>query len=212
MDGLLPSGKCQPGMAEDRPEQRRSMMANFAFFYRAKALFTRGLLKIARSTRVPRSATIIWRDGRVVIGERVSLRGGVVVDAQRGSIEIGRHVSLNDYVVLLGRGGIVIGNDVRIAAHVLMASFDHNFDDVEMPIRLQGVTKKPIVVEDDVWIGAGAKILGGSHIARGCVIGANAVVKGRTVPYGVYLGAPARLYKMRGRQTELPRVLQGRRN
>ena len=60
------------------------------------------------------------------------------------------------------------------------------------------MTKKPIVIEDDVWIGAGAKILGGSHIAKGCVIGANAVVKGRTKPYGIYVGAPARLLKRRG--------------
>jgi acetyltransferase-like isoleucine patch superfamily enzyme len=87
---------------------------------------------------------------------------------------------------------------VRIAANVVVASFDHNFDDVSTPIRLQGVTRKPIVIDDDVWIGAGAKILGGSHVGNGCVIGANAVVKGPTLPFGVYVGNPARLLKMRG--------------
>lgn len=128
----------------------------------------------------------------------MSFRRGVVIDAQKDSIEIGRNVSLNDYVILLGQGGIKIGNDVRIAGQVMIVSFDHNFDDVTQPIRLQGVTKKPIVIEDDVWIGGGAKILGGSHIAKGCVIGANAVVKGDTKPYGIYVGSPARFLKWRG--------------
>lgn len=173
-------------------------MRGIAWLYRLRAIFRNGVLKIAHSTKVPLGTRIIWKRGDVRIGERVHFRKGVVIDAQEGSIEIGNHVSFNDYSILLGRGGISIGNDVRIAAHAMVVSFDHNFDDVSRPIRLQGVTKKPIVIEDDVWIGAGAKILGGAHIAKGCVIGANAVVKGRTVPYGIYVGAPARLLKRRG--------------
>ncbi|WFU09430.1 acyltransferase [Rhizobium sp. CB3090] len=173
-------------------------MLNVGLLYRLRAIFTRGVLKISRRTKVPPSATIIWRDGSVRIGPKAFLRKGIVIDAQRGSIDMGRSVSLNDYTILLGRGGITIGNDVRIAAHAMVVSFDHNFDDLTQPIRMQGVTKKPVVIEDDVWIGAGAKILGGSHISKGCVIGANAVVKGKTEPYGIYVGAPARLVRRRG--------------
>ncbi|MGY5801422.1 acyltransferase [Rhizobium hainanense] len=173
-------------------------MRGIAWLYRLRAVFRSGVLRIARSTKVPLGTRIIWRRGDVRIGERVHFRKGVVIDAQEGSIEVGNHVSFNDYSILLGRGGISIGNDVRIAAHAMIVSFDHNFDDVSRPIRLQGVTKKPIVIEDDVWIGAGAKILGGAHVAKGCVIGANAVVKGKTEPYGIYVGAPARLLKRRG--------------
>jgi acetyltransferase-like isoleucine patch superfamily enzyme len=173
-------------------------MLNVGLLYRLRAIFTRGVLKISRHTKVPASATIIWRDGSVRIGPKAFLRKGIVIDAQRGSIDMGRSVSLNDYTILLGRGGITIGNDVRIAAHAMVVSFDHNFDDPRQPIRMQGVTKKPVVIEDDVWIGAGAKILGGSHISKGCVIGATAVVKGKTEPYGIYVGAPARLVRRRG--------------
>ncbi|MGV1759331.1 acyltransferase [Rhizobium sp. A22-96] len=176
-------------------------MRGIAWLYRLRALFKSGVLEIGRSTKVPLDTRIIWKRGDVRIGERVHFRRGVVIDAQEGSIEVGNHVSFNEYSILLGRGGISIGNDVRIAAHAMVVSFDHNFDDLTQPIRLQGVTKKPIVIEDDVWIGAGAKILGGAHIARGCVIGANAVVKGKTEPYGIYVGAPARLLKRRGEKT-----------
>lgn len=181
-------------------------MPSFTFLYRLKALFTRGVLEIAAHTKIPYSAKVLWKEGSVTLGERVRFRRGVVIDAQKGSIEIGSNVSLNDYTILLGRGGVKIGNDVRIAGHVMVVSFDHNFDDVTEPIRRQGVTKKPIVIEDDVWIGAGAKILGGSHIGKGCVIGANAVVKGKTEPYGVYVGIPAKLIKKRGERSKVTMI------
>jgi acetyltransferase-like isoleucine patch superfamily enzyme len=126
------------------------------------------------------------------------LQKGSLVDAQRGYVIIGDDVSLNHYSIVLGTGGVSIGNCVRIAAHCMIVSFDHNFKDRNVPITKQGITKKPIVIEDDVWIGAGAKILGGAVLSRGCVIGANAVIKGKTEPYGIYVGNPARLIRYRG--------------
>jgi acetyltransferase-like isoleucine patch superfamily enzyme len=172
--------------------------ANLANYYRLRALFSPGKLWIHRKAKVPFGSKIKWQKGAVRLGKGLLLTRTAVIDAQRGFIELKANVSLNDYAVLLGHGGIVIGNDVRIAAHAAIISFDHNYDSRTVPIRKQGITPKPIVIEDDVWIGSGAKILGGSHIACGCVIAANAVVKGATVPYGVYGGIPARLIKMRG--------------
>lgn len=127
------------------------------------------------------------------------MRYGVVIDAQSGRVEIGNNVSLNDFAVLLGHGGIRIGNGVRIAAQTAIVSFEHGFDDPTAPIKEQPLRKAQVVIEDDVWIGAGAKILAGAHISRGCVIGANSVIKGTTVPGGIYVGAPARLVRLRGR-------------
>lgn len=56
---------------------------------------------------------------------------------------------------------------------------------------------KGIIIEDDVWIGAGVKVLDGVTIAQGCVIGANSVVTKSTEPYGIYVGVPARKIKSR---------------
>lgn len=173
-------------------------MFNFGPLMKLRAFFSGGSLTIGKRPKMLYLPRFRYGKGTIAIGDRVSTRCGVVINAQSGAIQIGDNVSLNDYTVLLGHGGIRIGNDVRIAAHVVMASFEHGYDDVDVPIRRQANVKKPIIVEDDVWIGAGAKILGGAHIAKGCVIGANSVVKGQTVPFGVYAGAPARLVKMRG--------------
>ncbi len=168
------------------------------YFCLLRGLLLPGHLRVGRKAQIRWGAFIDAYRGRVVIGDRFKIHRGGFIDAQKGSIEIGSNVSINPYSILYGLGGIRIGNDVRIAAHVVIVSFDHRYDDVSKPITMQGVVAKPITIEDDVWIGAGAKVLGGSHISKGCVIGANAVVKGRTEPYGIYVGSPARLLKYRG--------------
>lgn len=168
------------------------------YYWLLRGFLLPGHLRIGRRAQIRSGAAIDAYRGRVVIGDRFKIHKGGFIDAQKGSIEIGSNVSINPYSILYGLGGIKIGNDVRIAAHVVIVSFDHRYDDVSKSITMQGVIAKPITIEDDVWIGAGAKILGDSHISKGCVIGANAVVKGKTEPYGIYVGSPARLVKYRG--------------
>jgi acetyltransferase-like isoleucine patch superfamily enzyme len=56
---------------------------------------------------------------------------------------------------------------------------------------------KGIVIEDDVWIGAGARILDGVTIARGSVIGAGSVVTKSTQPYSIVVGVPAKIVSSR---------------
>ena len=69
------------------------------------------------------------------------------------------------------------------------------FSDRNVPITYQDLENKGIIIEDDVWIGAGVRILDGVTIARGCVIGAGSVVTKSTEEFGVYVGVPARLIK-----------------
>lgn len=171
------------------------------YICRLRALVMPGSLRMGAKSAIKQGGLVDTHRGRVTIGERTKIHKGACVYAQRGGrIDIGSNVSVNPYTILYGSGGITIGNDVRIAAHVVIASFDHRYDDLTKPITSQGITLKPIVIEDDVWIGAGAKVLCGSHLSKGCIIGANAVVKGRTEPYGIYVGSPARLLKYRGQQ------------
>lgn len=59
------------------------------------------------------------------------------------------------------------------------------------------MNRKGIVIEDDVWLGSGVKVLDGVIIRKGCVIGANAVVTHSTEEYGIYVGVPAHKIKSR---------------
>ena len=92
---------------------------------------------------------------------------------------------------------VTIGNGVRIAAQVCIISANHNFNSRNKYIYEQGITKKGIFIEDDVWVAAGVQILDGVNIQRGCVIAAGAVVTESTESYGIYGGVPAKLIKYR---------------
>jgi acetyltransferase-like isoleucine patch superfamily enzyme len=115
-----------------------------------------------------------------------------------GDIVVGQKSSFNPYCMVYGHGGLHIGNGVRIATQTVIIPANHGFDDPSTPISEQPLSKRGIVIGDDVWIGAGVRVLDGVTIADGCVIAAGAVVARSTNPGGVYVGVPARLLRQRG--------------
>jgi acetyltransferase-like isoleucine patch superfamily enzyme len=114
-----------------------------------------------------------------------------------GVIKIGDGCSINPYSILYGHGNLTIGNNVLIAAHTVIIPANHNFKDLEIPIHQQGLTTKGICIEDNVWIGAGCKILDGVTIGFGAIVAAGAVVTKDVVPNTIVGGVPARLLKTR---------------
>ncbi len=74
----------------------------------------------------------------------------------------------------------------------------HGYTDTGRPMRLQGYTPpRPVVIEDDVWIGTRAIILPGVRVGAGSIIGAGAVVTKSVPPYSIVAGNPARVVKSR---------------
>lgn len=110
----------------------------------------------------------------------------------------GTHLGINSGTYINGVGGIEFGNNVLIGSNVTISSGEHPINGVSPPIFSRVVTLKKIVIHDDVWIGAGAVIMPGITLAKGSVIGANAVVTKDTEEYAVYVGVPAK--KIRNRQ------------
>jgi len=94
------------------------------------------------------------------------------------NVAFGEQVFINQGCYLLDYGGVSIGDRVMIGPRVTLATAGHP---VELAERYDGITHAPIVIEDDVWIGAGATITQGVTIGRGSVVGAGAVVS-RDVP------------------------------
>ena len=135
--------------------------------------------------------------GTIKIGKGCYLYRGAQLYTMGGAISIGDNCSVNPYTVLYGTGGLIIGNGVRIAASSTIISANHIFTDRNKFIYKQGLDKKGITIEDDVWIGSGVRVLDGTTIKKGGVIGANAVVTKSTEEYGVYVGIPAKLLKYR---------------
>ncbi len=111
-----------------------------------------------------------------------------------GSIEIGDRVYINSGCVLYSGNGIKVGNDVLIGPNCSLVPVNHNFDDKLKTIAEQGfaLSKGGIVIEDDVWLGAGCILCDGASIGKGAVVGAGTLVNGKLDPYSIYVGVPAR--------------------
>lgn len=131
------------------------------------------------------------------IGERSYIGSYAHLSPQQGFIKIGSNCTIHHNCVLLGEGGITIGDDVRIATSTVIVSANHIYADRNVPIRKQGMEAKGIKICDDVWIGANCTILDGVTISNGAVIAAGAVVNKDVDAYAVVGGVPARLLKYR---------------
>lgn len=153
---------------------------------------------VGKRTIIHPGAVLERRSGTISIGTRCEIHRGVQLLAYGGSIRIGDHCSVNPGCILYGHGGLEIGSNVRIAAYTVIVPANHVFEQRDKLIREQGLTMKGVKIGDDVWLGTRVTITDGVEIARGCVIGAGAVVTESTDPYGIYVGVPARLVKFRG--------------
>lgn len=125
-------------------------------------------------------------------------------------IRIGRDSLVGEFCVIRGQGGVSIGDRVYLSPMVQILAVDHVFDDPDKAFCEQGLSACGIVIEDDVWIGAGAIVTDGVHIGKGAVIGAGAVVTRDVPDHTLALGVPARVVReigvesMNGTDTGLP--------
>jgi acetyltransferase-like isoleucine patch superfamily enzyme len=95
-------------------------------------------------------------------------------------------------VLASGRGGLTLGNNVLVGPGAICVTGDHDFRRTDLAAVDQEYTGRPIVIGDNVWIGAGATVLGGVTVGDRAVIGAGAVVSRDVAPGSVVGGVPAR--------------------
>jgi acetyltransferase-like isoleucine patch superfamily enzyme len=135
--------------------------------------------------------------GNIEIGAHTVIHPGAMLLTYGGPIRLGRWCSVNPYSVLYGHGGLTMGDHVRIAAHCVIIPANHGIALDGGVIADQPLTMRGVRIGNDVWLGAGARVLDGAVIGDGCVVAAGAVVRGTLEPYGIYAGVPARLIRQR---------------
>lgn len=133
--------------------------------------------------------------GRFTIDDHVEFFPGTYISLgewDSSFVEIGHHCHFAPNCILYGWGGLRIGPYCNIAAHAVFATVGHHDEITDRPMALTGEKAGPITLEEDVWVAANVTITANTTIAKGCVIGANAVVTRDTAPMGLYAGVPAR--------------------
>jgi len=126
-------------------------------------------------------------------GTDVEVRYPVTIE-QPECVHVGNRVSIVAYTHIWGAGGVTIGNGVAIATHVAITSVTHDYTQEDW---FSSTIFKPVVIEDNVWIGSNAVILPGVTVGEGAVIGAGAVVTRNVAPRSIVAGVPAREIRKR---------------
>jgi acetyltransferase-like isoleucine patch superfamily enzyme len=135
--------------------------------------------------------------GSISIGKNCEIHPFAMVLTYGGDIHIGDNCSVNPFAIVYGHGGVRIGNGVRIAAHTVIIPANHNPPSEGVPLHMSGTRGKGIVIDDDVWLGTGARILDGVHISRHAIVGAGSVVTKSVPENATVAGVPALLIKQR---------------
>lgn len=135
------------------------------------------------------------------VGENLNVHYGTVFHGTSrttfaNNIDFGRFC-----FIAMGGEESSIGNNVMLGSFVQLLTISHGYRERNIPMRQQESTYSPIMIEDDVWIGANAMIISGNsplRISKGCIIGAGSVVtKSCDMENGIYAGVPAKFIKSR---------------
>ena len=215
-------------MRRDPRQVRYLTPASLRWIVRNRAWTPWYLVRYWRLLRLRLLRPDVVTEGMVFLGRRVE----IVVRPGYGRIVLGRWVHVGDDTRLRVHEGtlrvgdkVVFGRDdtvncyldVEIGARTLFADwvyitdFDHRFDDLDSPIKDQGIVKSPVRIGPDCWVGVRVSILRGAVVGHGCVLAAHAVVRDEIPDLAVAGGVPARVLKSRRPQQAADRSRAGAR-
>ena len=134
----------------------------------------------------------------IVIKKYAEIQEYVIIKTYKNPVSIGKFTQINPFTVIYGGSGVSIGDNVMIAPHCMIASGNHDYKQLEKPMRHGGdFSKGKIVIEDGVWIGANSTITDGVIIGHDAVVSANSVVTKNVRPFDVVGGVPAKVISNR---------------
>ncbi len=156
---------------------------------------------------------IVRGASRISTGKNVFFdhRAFVNANSQDGFIIMGDNVEIGPYSILWGGGGITMGSDVHLGAHVHITSMEGTQvePDNDDPLRPLTIGRSPVVIENHVLICSNSVVVPGVRIGHHAMVAAGAVVVEDVPPYALVAGVPARVIRYNNARTEQQSVALG---
>lgn len=160
-----------------------------------QATFARSACVFGRRVQIARHVRLRATDGgEAALGSDVSIDRFADITIKHGRLSIGARTYIGQFSILCARDLIAIGMDCLIAEHVTIRDQDHKFGPGIVTAEA-GFFTAPIIIGNNVWIGAKATVTRGVNIGDNCVIGANSVVTSDIPANSVAVGIPARVIR-----------------
>ena len=136
--------------------------------------------------------------GKFEIGSDTLVARDVLLICKQGYLKIGRNCSIGSQTTMSAVSGIEIGDHAIIAGQCYFGGGRYRTELGKGPMVSQGLqTKGPVVLGNDVWVGAGVRVIDGVTVGDGAILGAGAVVTKDVPPYAIVGGVPARVIGQR---------------
>ncbi len=212
--GLLGAWLVRLRQGRDPRQARYLTRESWDWVVRHRAWTPWYLVRYARLLRLRLRAPHVVLHGMVFLGRDVELQAR----PGYGRLEIGRWVHLGDHTRLrahegtlrvgdkcvVGRDSTVncyldveIGEGTLVSDWVYVGDFDHVTDDIDRPVKDQGIVKSPVRIGAGSWLGVKSSVLRGTWLGRGSVLAAHAVARGRYPDLSVVAGVPGRVVRDR---------------
>ena len=172
---------------------------------KAMRLLLPGVIIGGKSLCIGRNVTLAVY-GELIVGDTVMISDGCAIEVgPTAQLVLGDRAFIGRHSVIVAQERIEIGKDTLIAEHCSIRDQNHHLDPdrrrQEIDAQAEGrplgigIEKAPVFIGSNAWVGAGVRVLKGSRVGDGTVVGANAVVRGELPAGVVAAGIPARVLR-----------------
>ena len=131
------------------------------------------------------------------IGDGVFIGRNTILSCKNGDIYLGDNVNMGFNSEIFSASKVSLGKNNLIAAYCYIVGGTHRMDRIDVSPLEQTRISEGITMEDNLWLGAGVKVMDGVTIGKDSVIGTSAVVTKDIPPYSVAVGIPAKVIRNR---------------
>ncbi len=133
----------------------------------------------------------------ITIGNGVFIGRNTILYCKNGDIELDDNVNIGFNSQIFSGSSVKVGTNVLIAAYCFLIGGGHDFMQTDIPVLNQSKSSKGIIIKENVWLGAGVKVLDGLVVDRDSIVGTGAVVIKDVPPFEIVAGVPAKPIRSR---------------